>query len=148
MKQLADLVVYSPQEQLQLIVEVKKRKGATDEWATKMRRNLVAHALIPSSLYFLLVLPEYLYLWRPTTSVEPNPADYKISAQEAFKRYLDDTNLEELSEHGFELLVSSWLRDVISSPITKEATPELSWIFDSGLYDSIKGGSVGTESVS
>ena len=73
------------------------------------------------------------------------PADYKVRAREALTRYLDDMNLEELSGPSFEILVSSWLNDLINSQITKEVTPELSWIFDSGLYESIRGGSVETE---
>ena len=62
MKGLADFVVHSPDDLVQLVVEVKSVKGATDEWAAKMRRNLLAYAVIPNSRFFLLALPEYFYL--------------------------------------------------------------------------------------
>jgi hypothetical protein len=126
---------------------VKSKKDATDEWAAKMRRNLIVHGIMPHSGFFLLALPEYFYLWRHNTSIDPVPADYKVRAQEALGHYLDAIDLEELSEESFELMVISWLEDLINSPVTKEATPELSWIFDSGLYDNIRGGSLETEAV-
>ena len=145
MKPFADIVVSSPDNEIQLVVEVKNRKGATDEWAAKMRRNLVTHGIIPASKFFLLVLPEYLYLWR--NNVGPNlvPPDYKISSKEALKGYLEDMNLDELSEQSLELLIGSWLKNLTSSRVSKELQPELRWLFESGLYEKIKGGSVLTE---
>jgi hypothetical protein len=145
MKRLADVIVYSPDNQVQLVVEVKSKKGATDEWAAKMRRNLLVHGAVPRSRFFLLALPGYFYLWRDNTSTDLVPADHKVLAQEALRGYLNGTNLEELSEQSIELLVSSWLSDLVGSHVTKEAMPELSWLFDSGLYDSVKGGLVETE---
>lgn len=147
MKGLADLIVCSPDNQVQLVVEVKSKKGATDEWAAKMRRNLLVHGMIPRSGFFLLALPEYFYLWRHNTSTDPVPADYKARAQEALRHYLDATNLEELSQESFELLVISWLNDIINARVTKEVMPELSWLFDSGLYDNIKDGLLEEENV-
>src|SRR5258705_7574917 len=43
----ADVAVYSPDNKLQLVVEVKKKPRAQanlKDWATKVRRNLVAHS--------------------------------------------------------------------------------------------------------
>jgi hypothetical protein len=145
MRTIADFVVYSPDDQVQLIVEVKNSKGTTDEWAAVMRRNLLAHAMIPPSRFFLLALPEYFYLWTPDQSVEPIPANYKVVSGEILKRFLDDAKLEDLSEQSLEILVNSWLSEVIGSRLAKESSPELSWIFDSGLYESIKDGSIRAE---
>ena len=146
MRTTADLIVCSPDDRVQLIVEVKNRKGATDEWAAHMRRNLLVHAMIPSTRFFLLVLPEYFYLWGPDQLVEATSVDYKVASREVLKRFLGDAKLEDLSEESLELLVNSWLSQVISSPLGKESLPELSWIFDSGLYESIRGGSIRAES--
>lgn len=145
MKGRVDFGVYSPDDRLQLVVEVKGIKGATDGWAANMRRNLLVHEVIPNAPFFLLALPEYFYLWQHNTSTDPVPANYKVRAREVLRHYLDDTNLEQLSEQGFELLVSAWLHDLAHSQLTKEAAPELSWIFDSGLYGCIAGGSVAAE---
>jgi hypothetical protein len=145
MKERADLVVYSPDDRIQLVVEVKNKKGADDNWAAQIRRNLLVHGMIPGSHFFLLALPEYLYLWRPSKSVQPIPPDYKVPSRQALKPYLDDTDLLDLNEHSLELLLSSWLTDIIGSLVSKDTAPELSWIFDSGLYDRIKGGSIRIE---
>lgn len=145
MEGFADFVVHSPDDRIQLVVEVKSMNGASDEWAAKMRRNLLAHSMIPRSRFFLLALPEFFYLWRDNIAIESVPADYKVRARDALSHYVDDIDLEELSEPGFELLISSWLNHLVSSRITKDAAPELSWVFDSGLYESINGGSVETE---
>ena len=147
MKQAADIVVFSNDYRIGLVVEVKAVKPTTDEWAAEMRRNLLAHDLIPPSHYFLLVLPDHFYLWDESRGIGlvPAKADYKIPTQEVFKRYADAVDLEGLSGAGLELLVSSWLKVLAGSQIAKEDAPELAWVFESGLYDSIKGGSVRLE---
>ena len=64
MNQTADIAVYSPDDRLKLVVEVKGYRNATDEWAAQMRRNLLEYNAVPVGEFFLLVLPEYFYLWR------------------------------------------------------------------------------------
>ena len=58
----------------------------------------------------------------------------------------DAADQGELSSFGLGLLTSSWLNALAVSQLAEEEVPELQWIFDSGLYDSIKGGSVKVES--
>jgi len=147
MKASADIVVFSPDNQPQLIVEVKGGRGATDEWAAKMRRNLVVYGVIPKAKFFLLALPEYFYLWRDNASTELVPADFKVRVVEALAPYAGGIPLEALGEDSFELVVSSWLSDLISSELTQDAAgPKLRWLFDSGLYEAIKHGSLEIES--
>ena len=146
MKQIADIAVYSPDDQLKLIVEVKSYRNATDEWAAKLRRNLLGDGFIPASEFFLLVLPEYSYLWSRCESLDAIPADYKFSTKDVLQLRGDAANPEKLSSFGLELLTSSWLNALAVSPLSKEEAPELDWVFDSGLYDSIKDGSVKVES--
>ena len=53
-----DIAVSSPDGQLQL-VEIKSKFGASTDWVTRMRHNLLAHSFIPHTPYFLLVLPDF-----------------------------------------------------------------------------------------
>ena len=77
MKRIADIAVFSPDGSLKLIVEVKNYRKATDAWAAKLRGNLMADGFIPASEFFLLILPEFSYLWRRSESPDAVPADYK-----------------------------------------------------------------------
>lgn len=138
----ADLTVISSNGDIALVVEVKVKVSATDEWAATLRRNLVVHGIVPASAYFLLALPDYFFLWKPFSSPEAVDADYKIPAGNLVKMYLEDIHLEELSSSSLELLLSAWVSNLIESNITGETEPELAWLIDSGLFESIKGGSI------
>ena len=112
----ADVAVYSPEGNLQLVVEIKNRSGASAEWVIQMRRNLRVHAIIPPSPYFLLVLPDFFYLWTDAVSVpDLAPPAYQMKAAEVLAPYLDQSaqSLTDLSEYSLELLVTSWLEDLI-----------------------------------
>jgi hypothetical protein len=145
-----DVVVYAPNERAQLVVEVKNRPGASDEWARQMRRNLLAHALVPSTPYFLLVLPDHIYLWRSKdpSNIE-SPPDYKVETQAVLADYLQrlPRPLNEISEYSLELLVNSWLKDLVSLSQGELDDPVQRWIVESGLYDAIKKGLVMAEPV-
>jgi hypothetical protein len=145
MKRLADIAVFSRDYRITLVVEVKGQKHATDEWAAKLRRNLLAHDMIPPSQYFLLALPDHFYLWKENAEIDLAPADYKAGTKDVLQHYAAAVDLEGLSEFGLGLLVTSWLEILTTSQIAKEDAPELNWVFDSGLYDSIKDGSVRIE---
>ncbi|MFN8489527.1 MAG: hypothetical protein U0350_18230 [Caldilineaceae bacterium] len=140
-----DVVVYSSQDKPQLVVEVKNRSGASDEWARQMRRNLLAHALVPATPYFLLVLPDYIYLWRSKdlANIE-NPPDYKVETQVVLADYLQRLSrpLREISEYSLELLVNSWLKDIVNLPQLAQDDPAQRWLIESGLYNAIQKGSV------
>lgn len=146
MTQLVDIAVYSPDDRLKLIVEVKSYRNATDEWAAKLRRNLLVDGFIPPSEYFLLVLPEHSYLWRKRESIDAVPADYKFSTKDVLQLREDAANPDKLSSFGLEVLTSSWLNALAISKISRGEVPGLNWLFDSGLYESIKNGSVKVES--
>jgi len=154
----ADIAVYSPDGDLRLAVEVKARPGASRAWAASTLRNLLAHEALPKVPYFMLALPDRFYLWKSPRfapygghdlrdGIEP---DYEIDTARALSHYLDGvrTPLHHLSGQGLELLVASWLSELMNSELTREtAPPDLRWLFDSGLYDAIKKGSVATEAV-
>lgn len=145
----ADVAVYGSDGRLQLVVEIKARPGASTEWAVHMRRNLLAHAAIPLAPYFLLALPNFFYLWKDAASAnhEARP-DYRIKASEMLASYLDQTipSLDELSGYGLELIVTSWLEDVVHAELRRDTiSPNLQWLLDSGLYESVRGGSIAIE---
>ncbi len=143
-----DIAVSSPDEKLQLIVEIKNKLGASAEWVTRMRHNLLAHSFMPHTPYFLLVLPDFLYLW---TDAKPlnylATPDYKIEASKVLAPYLASTqSLIGLSGYGLELLTTSWLEDLVRTDLQRDsADPNLQWLFDSGLYEAITHGSVELE---
>lgn len=143
-----DIAVSSPDGQLQLVVEIKSKLGASTEWVTRMRHNLLAHSFIPHTPYFLLVLPDFFYLWTDTTP-ENNLAtpDYKAEAAKILAPYLTLTNpLDNLSSYGLELLTTLWLEDIVHTELQRDAVdPDLQWLFSSGLYDAITHGSVALE---
>ena len=143
-----DIAVYSPDRKLQLIVEIKNKLGASAEWVTRMRHNLLTHSFIPHGPYFLLVLPDFFYLWTDTMPVnnlaEP---DYKIEAAKILAPYLKPTrSLNNLSRYGLELLTISWLEDMVRTDLQQDSVePNLQWLLDSGLYEVIAHGSVAIE---
>jgi len=143
----ADCAVFSPDRKLQLVVEVKKapaQKRELKEWAIRIRRNLLAHSGIPLTRYFLLaVLPDYLFLWRPQDKLILDQApDYAVRAGDILKEYLDrlSTSPETASEYDYEHLVGSWLEEIARSVPSDDAS--LKWLYESGLYDAVKHGSV------
>ncbi len=146
----ADVAVYSPDNKLQLVVEVKKKPAArvSKNWATIIHRNLLAHSGIPNTPYFLLVVPfDHLFLWKKSdsTNYERRP-DYEIEARDFFDKdkYANKLSLSPrvTNEHFYlEQLVSSWLEDLVKSkPLLDD--PSYKWLYESGLYDAIKNGSV------
>ncbi len=156
-KKIADIVVYAPDSSPQLVVEVKNRSGASATWAARMLRNLLVHGMILDAPYYMLALPDVFYLWKNVDSslsgsrnitggeVEP---DFEINATEVLASYVDRRSFspDAISEYGLELLVSSWLADLVEPELSRAVvSPTLFWLFDSGLYDAIKGGRVATE---
>lgn len=154
----SDIAVYAPDGTLQLVVEVKNRPGASSDWAARMLRNMVAHTAIPNAPYFMLALPDAFYLWEIRGPLSQDPRiiesgfkpDHKIDATRALGSYLDGSpsQLTDISEQGLELLVASWLTDLLNSDLAREKVdPDLYWFFDSGLYEAIHRGFLATEAV-
>ena len=143
-----DIAVSDPEQKLQLVVEIKSKLGASAEWVIRMRRNLLAHSFMPNAPFFLLVLPDSLYLWTDANLVDGTARpDYKIEATEVLAPYLkSNQTVNDLSGYGLELLTISWLEDVIGNDMQRDSVnPNLKWLFDSGLYEAIRHGSVELE---
>jgi hypothetical protein len=152
MLKLADIAVYSPDNRLQLIAEVKGKTGATPEWAAQMRRNLLAHSAIPPSRFFLLATPEHFYLWKDGSESPEMKAPHSIvDARPIVDPYIKDTLIsrEQISDSSLQLILTSWLSSLVNSKLTAESVgPSEKWLFDSGLYEAIRHGSIETEASS
>ncbi|MDP3703062.1 MAG: hypothetical protein Q8R78_01550 [Candidatus Omnitrophota bacterium] len=142
---VADILVSGSDASPKLAVEVKNRSDVTGEWASQLRRNLAAHAAIPATPFFMVAVPDHFYVW---TSARPldAPADYVVDARPLLHQYISSTRsnlVSPSSEHSLELAVSSWLNDLVHG---HEPDPKAHpWLFESGLYDSIRNGSVSTQ---
>jgi hypothetical protein len=144
----ADIAVYDPDHKLQLIVEVKSKDGAPASWAARMRRNLLAHSMISNTRFFMLATPDSFYLWRDADAQGEVLPHFRIDATQLLAAYAGRQQLpaDGISGYGLELLVASWLTDVMNSGLSEETvTADLRWLFDSGLYEAIKNGSVASQ---
>lgn len=153
---IADIAVRDPEGTLELVVEVKSRSGRSEGWAARTLRNLLVHGALPRAPYFLLVLPDAMYLWDdrdgklfsdPRLQDGGRPPDYRADTSAALSPYLDGMPfaLEELGGRSLEMVVASWLTGVMNSEVREE--PGLRWLLDSGLYEAIRGGRIVTEVV-
>ncbi|MEW6129331.1 MAG: hypothetical protein AB1757_19985 [Acidobacteriota bacterium] len=145
-----DVAAYSPDKKLKLVVEVKKKPGkktSLKSWVKTIHHNLIAQGGVPQTPYFLLaVVPDKFYLWKHETLAASNkPPDYEVNVSDLLKKYVEKTSFtfETASEYQFERLISQWLEDTIRAK--KSDDEALRWIYESGLYDDIKGGLVMTQ---
>lgn len=150
MNQQPDFAVFSPDRQLQLVVDVKGTPTSDERWAAKFRRNLLSHGAVPASPYFLLVLPDNVYLWSHSKQDSDALPDFSASTATVLSRYLmtrtQSTSNATLSERGLELAVGSWLSDLTSAEnwhVTNK--PEDEWLKTSGLSEKIRTGSIESE---
>jgi hypothetical protein len=140
-----DIAAYDKNSQLVLIVEVKRKLGASSEWVAKLRRNILAHGYLPQTRFFLLATPDRFYLWKDAgaSSEEVVQPSYEIDPTIILKPYSDRTGIsvENMSEESLKLIIDAWLDEIMRSdnlPVRYEKTQV--WLVESGLYDAIKGG--------
>jgi hypothetical protein len=79
---------------------------------------------------------------------EPAKPDYVISPEPLFRRYLDSVNVNslKLSELSLEILVNSWISDLIQSGLPDDLPePQRTILAESGLVDAIRGGRIALE---
>ena len=144
MQHKADIAVYDADGQLTLVVETKSKLGTSSVWAAKMRRNILAHGLLPKTRFFLLALPDRFYLWKDV-SITPEIVrpTYEIDSTPFLQAYYDKSTIspENLSGESFELIVVSWLSEILRAdmfPSTHQQNQ--AWIIKSGLFKAIRKG--------
>lgn len=139
----ADLAIYDKNGQLVLVVEAKNKLNTTSSWATKMRRNILAHGLMPNARFFLLALPDRFYLWKDAGVVpEIVPPDYEINPKPFLRSYYngDEISSNSLTGEGFELVVSSWLIKLLQLDALPSELQDQDWLIKSGLFNAVKHG--------
>jgi hypothetical protein len=141
-----DIAVRSADGKLQLVAEVKNRAGADAAWAAQTRRDLAVHAAIPEAPFFLLALPDHLFLWHNVHHVDsailPN---YDVDPVPFLAPYVgeDPHALVGLSGESLQMAVSAWISGLVSFGIDQSLpSPHRQWLIDSGMYDAIRGGIV------
>lgn len=144
MEMQLDFSIYDQDGNLAAVAEAKKKPGITRTWATNWARNFLAHGRLASPAYLLLVTPEHVYLWkRPAESGLMDPT-YILDSKVLLRSYLakPEADPERISAQAFELLVESWLYDLIrpvgSSPTDDEAEP----LVESGFLEAVKQGRI------
>lgn len=137
-----DFIAYNREGKVVLLAEAKSRHGTSDTWAAKLRRNMLAHGILPNSQYFLIATPERIYGWRqenlPPIEIPPQ---FTVDAQKALAPYFSKLGQSpaEISPAAFELLVLTWLTDVArSSGDQAERDPSLRSLSESGLLSSLQ----------
>jgi hypothetical protein len=109
-----DFVLESPETNTLLLVEAKATNSPSPEWAGRFVRNLLSQRRLPPNLYFLLVLRNYLYLWKHLPIEGSDLPDVAARTEDVLRPYLESisTPLRQMNGASFELLVRSWLLDL------------------------------------
>lgn len=142
-----DLAIYNRYGELTVTVEVKKKFAASREWAARLRQNILAHGHLPSVKYFLLALPDRFFLWKNEGPYQRFP-DYEVDSSILLGPYFQQLGItaEDLSGQSLELLIASWLSDLMYSEKTPMFLPEdQKWLVESGLYEELQGGRLAYE---
>ena len=140
--------LYDRNGQLTAIVEVKNKLGTSRQWATQLRRNMLAHGGHYNA-DFLLVTPDRLYLWKNAGAtpmlIQPT---YEINAQPIFAPYFERAGVDphNVSGHAFELIVAAWLSDLVRAeePL-EQSTSGQKWLVESGFSTAVRDGRIAYE---
>jgi hypothetical protein len=128
----SDFVVTDSHGASRAFIEVKSRSGASPEWATELRRNLVDDAFARSQDYFVIVTPKALYVWNPGAGVADFPREFPI--RRALEKYVRGTDLDvtNLSPSSFELIVQAWLADLVRGRASEDVPADLAAAVEDG----------------
>jgi len=137
-----DFIAYGADGSIVLLAEAKSRRGTSDVWAAKLRRNMLAHGDLPRAKYFLIATPERMYGWKhDNLNSDEVPPEFTIDARKALAPYFAkfDQDPERIVPEAFDLLVLAWLTDVArSAEYTEALDPSLQSLSDSGLLSSLR----------
>lgn len=141
-----DLLVNNYQGELVLGVEVKSKINTSSYMRVKFRHNILMDSSIQKIPFFLMAFPDRFYLCtNPEIYSSQIERIYVIDALSVLKPYFERAGIipEKIREDSFELLVASWLSDLINSEkLPEEFNESQRWLIDSGLYVAISGGNL------
>lgn len=135
---VGDMGAYNNDE-LVLLVEIKKTPEPTELWATEVFRLIKNQNKIPKTHYFMLATPKSVSIWKMRINRRNKYSpDFFSDSIEWFHPYLEEigSNPEKVSESGFEIVVLMWLRDLIGGKISETNNNIL---FASGLANDLTG---------
>ena len=136
-----DFIAYNTDGTVVLLAEAKSRRGTSESWAAKLRRNILSHGVLPQSRYFLIATPERMYGWSqenlPPSDVLPQ---FIVDAERALGPYFARLHQDpaNISPRAFELLMLTWLTDVARSDEPAEIDASLRSLSESGLLSSLR----------
>ena len=137
-----DFIAYGTDGSVVLLAEAKSRHGTSDAWAAKLRRNMLAHGVLPRAKYFLIATPERMYGWKQDNlNFDEAPPEFTVDARKALAPYFArfDQDPARIVPEAFELLVLTWLTDVArSAEHLEKLDPSLQSLSDSGLLSSLR----------
>lgn len=136
-----DFIAYDQTGHPVLLAEAKSRRGTSAQWAAQLRRNMLAHGILPRAKYFLIATPDRMYLWAGD-GAEPAeaPPKFTIDAAKEFQPYFEKFNQEPsgIGPQAFDFLVLTWLNDLAwSGEQMLKQDVSLRWLADSGLIESL-----------
>jgi hypothetical protein len=127
-----DIAAYDREGRVVLLAEAKSRHGTSENWAARLRRNMLSHGVLPWAKYFLIATPERMYLWKQERSnSEEAPPEFTIDAETVFQPYFQKLHQEPsaIGPEEFELLVLTWLTDIAWSGEHKlKQDPSSAWL--------------------
>lgn len=126
-----------------LVAEVKvippHEQQSPRAWASRVHRNLLVHAAIPSSPYFLLVAyPLKAYLWTQRFTQDPEALpDFEIDLMREFPEIGDyvHESMGNADGVGIEIAVSKALNDAVHDEFAAARHP---WMVKSGLLSDLQ----------
>ena len=136
-----DVAAYGRDGNLAVVGETKVRLSTDKEWAAKLRRNIVEDESVLRARFFILALPDRLYLW--PGDAPPDALPTVLDAGEAFGPYFKMLGVEpsQIQPPAFETLVSWWLSDLTHTDPQKVSYE----LRKAGLADAIAGGRISRE---
>ncbi len=162
---LVDIAVYSQDNELQLIVEIKTRLGISPDWAKEAYSKVMDAPFLSEAPYFLLALPDRFHLWQQENTRGDRDSPYFVDEQPRLflEPYLTELSMrmEDISvsdpcefrdepytvmekHFHFQHIVTEWLAAIINSSSEKNLPDFLT---RSGLYEKIVHGHVEAEAV-
>jgi hypothetical protein len=135
-----DFIAYDADRTVVLLAEAKSRRGTSESWAAKLRRNMLAHGVLPKSQYFLIATPDRMYGWRQENlSLNEVPPQFTVDAQKALAPYFAKLHQDpaNISPGAFELLLLTWLTDLAITD-DQPVDPVLRSLSESGLLASLQ----------
>jgi hypothetical protein len=135
-----DVAAYGRDGNLAVVGEAKVRLSTDREWAVNLRNN-IAEGESARARFFILALPDRLYLWPGDAPSDALPT--VLDAAEVFGPYFKLLGVEpsQIQPPAFENIVSWWLSDLTHSDPSK-VSYELRKL---GFADAIAGGRISRE---